>query len=81
MKQKLSSVWIAAEYTFATTCSIRGPGAATTFARACPVPGPGTVKLALIKRPIELYGIEFTGYELFSTIRNLVDVIARVRAW
>jgi hypothetical protein len=71
----LTPVWFAAEFTFATTYSIRQPGTSLTFAKACPVPGPGTVKLALIKTAVEFYGEIRTRQELFPVIRDMQVLI------
>jgi hypothetical protein len=66
-----ASVWLAAEFTFAATYSIREAVTSATFARACPVPETGTVKLALIKVAVELYGEMKTKQDLFPIIRDM----------
>jgi hypothetical protein len=70
------SIWLAAEYSFATTYSIREPGTSATFAKCCPLPGPGTVKLALLKMSIELYGKDITQRTIFPLV-NKMNVLIR----
>lgn len=66
-----NSVWLAADYHFPSAYSIRMPMTGMNSALALPAPGPGTVRLALISRGIELFGLEFTRDELFPTIRQM----------
>jgi hypothetical protein len=71
-----SSIWIAAEYTLPMTYSIREPGTSATFTKAIPVPGTATVKLALLRVAIEMYGLEYTRQRIFEVIRA-IDVHIR----
>jgi hypothetical protein len=49
-------IWLEASYKFPCTYSIRRPGSSMTSAMALPAPGPGTVRLALTRTALELYG-------------------------
>ncbi len=60
--------WIAAEYHFPSTYSIRVPGSSMTNVKVMPAPGPGTVRLAMIRVGIELFGITKTREVLFPYI-------------
>jgi hypothetical protein len=64
------SIWLAANYHFPTTYSIRVPMSSMSSARALPAPGPGTVRLALIRTAIELFGMDYTHDVLFPIIRS-----------
>lgn len=61
--------WLAADYHFPSAYSCRVPMSSMSSALAMPAPGPGTVRLALIRTGIELFGIDYTRDELFSVIR------------
>jgi hypothetical protein len=69
-KKSPESVWLAADYHFPTTYSCRVPMSSTSSALAMPAPGPATVRLALIRTGIELFGIDYTRDELFPVIRS-----------
>jgi hypothetical protein len=62
-------VWLAANYHFPSTYSCRVPMSSMSSGLAMPTPGPGTVRLALIRTGIELFGIDYTRDELFPIIR------------
>jgi hypothetical protein len=64
-----ASIWLAADYHFPVTYSCRVPMSSANSALAMPAPGPGTVRLALIRTGIELFGIDYTRDELFPIIR------------
>jgi len=73
---KGSWAWIAADYHFPSTYSCRIPMSSISTALAMPTPGPATVRLALIRTGIKLFGLEMTREELFPVIR---DMTVRVR--
>lgn len=62
-------VWLAADYHFPSTYSCHVPMSSMSSALAMPAPGPCTVRLALIRTGIELFGIDYTRDELFPVIR------------
>jgi hypothetical protein len=64
------SVWLAADYHFPSTYSCRIPMSSMSSAMTMPAPGPGTVRLALIRTSIELFGVDYTRDELFPIIRS-----------
>jgi hypothetical protein len=70
------SLWLAAEYLFCTTYSIRAPGSGMANTKALPAPGPGTVRMALIRAGIEIVGFEKTEQELFPIIRSAPVLIS-----
>lgn len=63
-------IWLAADYHFAGLYSCRLPMGSMVSAPAMPTPGPGTVRLALIRTGIELFGLDYTRDELFPAIRS-----------
>lgn len=69
-------VWLAADYHFPGTYSCRMPMSSMNSALALPAPGPATVRLALLKVGIELYGLPYTRELLFPIIRS-ADVCIR----
>lgn len=62
-------VWLAADYHFPATYSCRVPMSSMCSALALPAPGPATVRLALIRTGIELFGVECTRDKAFPIIR------------
>lgn len=66
-----TSIWLAADYHFPGTYSCRVPMSSARSAQAMPAPGPTTVRLALIRNAIELFGPEYTRDELFPVIRSM----------
>jgi len=62
--------WFAAEYHFPSTYSCRLPLSSAASALISPGPGPATVRLALIRVGIELFGLEVVREELFPWIRS-----------
>jgi hypothetical protein len=71
MKMTLaSSIWLAADYHFPTTYSCRVPLSSMSNTRGMPAPGPATIRLALVRTGIELFGLEHTRDELFPVIRS-----------
>lgn len=64
-------IWLAADYHFPSTYSCRIPLSNPYSALALPAPCPATVRLALIRTAIELYGLDFTRESLFPTIRSM----------
>jgi len=65
-----SMIWLAADYHLPATYSLRVPMSSMQSARAMPAPGPATVRLALIRNAIELFGLDHTRDELFPVIRS-----------
>jgi hypothetical protein len=70
-KETSNSIWLVAEFAFATTYSIREPGTSTTFIKACPIPGPGSIRLALMKASLELYGETRTRSEILPKVLDM----------
>jgi hypothetical protein len=66
-----SDVWLAADYHFPTVYSCRVPMTGMSSALALPTPEPSTVRLAIIRSGIELFGIEDTRKHVFPTIRSM----------
>jgi hypothetical protein len=66
-----SSTWLCADYHLPSTYSCRVPMSSITSALACPTPGPATVRLALIRTGIEVFGLEYVQTVLFPHIRAL----------
>lgn len=64
--------WLAATYHFPGLYSIRTPMSSQVSAQALPAPGPATVRLALIRTGIEVFGIEYTQSTLFPIIRSML---------
>ena len=64
------STWLAADYHFPTAYSCRVPMSSMSSSRAMPAPGPATVRLALVRTGIELFGLEHTRDELFPVLRS-----------
>jgi hypothetical protein len=62
-------VWLAADYHLPGTYSCRVPMSSMSSARALPAPGPATIRLALVRTGIELFGLEYTRNTLFPVIR------------
>ncbi len=67
-----SLVWIAADYHFPSTYSCRIPMSSMNSATAMPAPGPATVRLALLRTGIELFGRDRVRDELFPILRSAV---------
>jgi hypothetical protein len=63
-------VWLAADYHFPAMYSCRVPMSSMYSALAMPAPGPATVRLALIRTGIELFGIDYTRDKLFPAVRS-----------
>ena len=63
-------VWLAADYHLPITYSCRMPVSSSHSAQCLPVPGPATVRLALIRTAIELFGITQTRDLLFPIIQK-----------
>jgi hypothetical protein len=61
--------WLAAEYYFPATYSCRLPFSSPNSALISPAPGPATVRLALIRVGIEVFGKDVVRDRLFPTIR------------
>ncbi len=68
----VSQVWIAADYHFPSTYSCRIPMSSMNSATAMPAPGPATVRLALLRTGIELFGLDVVRDELFPILRSAV---------
>src|SRR5215472_16878770 len=63
--------WLAAEYHVPSLYSCKVPMSSMNSALALPAPGPATVRLALIRAGIEVFGFECVRDELFSQIRAM----------
>lgn len=63
-------LWLAADYHFPALYCCRVPITSPTGGLALPAPGPATVRLALIRAGIRLFGIEHTREKLFPVILN-----------
>ena len=61
-------LWLAAEYHLPSTYSCRLPMSSANSAPISPAPGPATVRLALLRTGIEMFGIEETRRLLFPSI-------------
>ena len=70
IEQQSSQMWIAADYHFPSTYSCRIPMSSANCASVLPAPGPATVRLALIRVGIELFGLDFVREELFPILRS-----------
>jgi hypothetical protein len=64
-------LWLAADYHLPATYSCRLPMSSANSAPTSPGPGPATVRLALIRTSIELFGVEETRRLLFPSICSL----------
>jgi hypothetical protein len=60
--------WLCADYHLPATYSCRVPMSSVASARALPAPGPATVRLALIRIGIEVFGIKYVEEVLFPHI-------------
>ncbi len=67
--QQSSRMWIAADYHFPSTYSCRIPMSSANCASVMPTPGPATVRLALLRVGIELFGLAIVREELFPHLR------------
>ena len=65
-------VWLAATYHLPSTYSCRVPMSSMSSAQALPTPGPATVRLALLKSALELFGVASTRDVLFSVLSTMV---------
>ena len=70
-EQERPLIWLAADYHFPSTYSCRIPMSSMSSALAMPAPGPATVRLALIRTGIELFGLETMRDELFPILRAM----------
>jgi hypothetical protein len=68
---KAHHTWLAAEYHVPSLYSCKVPMSSMNSALALPAPGPATVRLALIRAGIEMFGLECARDELFSQIRAM----------
>jgi hypothetical protein len=69
-EQQMSRVWLAADYHFPSTYSCRIPMSSMNSASVMPAPGPATVRLALLRTGIELFGLNVVRDELFPILRS-----------
>ncbi len=60
--------WLAADYHIPATYSLRTPMSSMSSGLALPAPGPATVRLALVRTAIELFGREYTRDVLWPMI-------------
>jgi hypothetical protein len=63
-------VWLAANYHFPLTYSCRAPLSSPNSALAMPAPGPATVRLAMVRTGLELFGESYVRDELFPVLRT-----------
>ena len=63
--------WLAAEYHLPSLYSCRVPMSSMNSVLALPAPGPATVRLALIRTGIEVFGLPYTRDVLFPSIRAI----------
>lgn len=66
-----SMIWLAADYHFPATYSCRFLMSSIGSVQILPTPGSATVRLALIRTGVELFGIEYTRDDLFPVIRSV----------
>jgi hypothetical protein len=71
MLEASSLTWLAADYHLPATYSCRVPMSSITSALALPAPGPATVRLALMRAGIEVFGLEYVQSVLFPSIRAM----------
>jgi CRISPR-associated Cas5-like protein len=64
-------IWLAADYHFPSLYSYRIPMSSMAHAPTLPTPGPATIRLACIRRSIELFGKEITQEEIFPIVRTM----------
>lgn len=64
----MTSIWLAADYSFPSTYSCRVPMSSMSSALVMPAPGPATVRLALIRTGIEYLGIDIVREEVFPAL-------------
>lgn len=63
-------VWLAADFAFPVTYSIRAPGSSLSSAMALPAPGPGTVRLTLIRAGFEISEELYISKTIFPILAN-----------
>jgi hypothetical protein len=63
--------WLAAEYHLPSLYSCKVPMSSMNSTLALPAPGPATVRLALIRAGIEVFGLDCMRDELFPQIRAM----------
>jgi hypothetical protein len=64
-------IWLRADYHLPALYSCRVPLTSDTSTRALPAPGPATIRLALIRTGIEVFGLSYVELVLFPLIRAL----------
>ncbi len=64
-------IWLTAYYHFPSVFSCRVPMSSISSAKTLPSPGPATIRLALIRTGIELFGLDHIRDELFPIIRSM----------
>ena len=67
--QQPTQVWMAADYHFPSSYSCRIPMSSANCASVMPAPGPATVRLALLRVGIELFGLKMVREALFPLLR------------
>jgi hypothetical protein len=70
MMEQTGLGWLAADYHFPATYSCRLPFSSPNSALISPAPGPATVRLALIRVGVEIFGKDVVRDLLFPTIRS-----------
>jgi CRISPR-associated Cas5-like protein len=71
MNTSQSMIWLAADYHFPSLYSYRVPMSSMTHAPTLPTPGPAAIRLALLRRSIELFGKDVTREEIFPIVRAM----------
>lgn len=64
------TVWLAGDYEMISTYSIRIPVSSQYSALSSPAPGPATVRLAMVRKAIGLFGLEVARSTFFPVIRS-----------
>jgi hypothetical protein len=64
-------IWLRADYHLPALYSCRVPMTSITSARALPAPGPATIRLALIRTGIEVFGLDSLQHQLFPSLREI----------
>lgn len=66
---KSKTIWLAAQYHCPTTYACRVPLSSAYSTQAMPAPGPATVRLAMVRVGIEIFGKPYVRDKLYPSIR------------
>lgn len=69
--KKPRSLWLAADFDMASVYSCRIPVSSQNCVLTAPAPGPATVRLTMVRRAVELTGVEYTRTNLYPIIRSI----------